>query len=63
MQSNVRCEVLDLPEPTAEDVEALARMRTLNAMDPHEYLAFLLEFSERHPPTREVTIWPEPFEL
>ncbi|HEX8155410.1 MAG TPA: hypothetical protein VF698_19910 [Thermoanaerobaculia bacterium] len=63
MPSSARADILDLPEPTAEDVAALRRMRELNRMDPDEYLAFLIAFSERHPPTREVTSWPEPFEL
>ena len=63
MQSPARFELLELPEPTAADNAALERVRVLNAMDPHEYLAFLLAFAPQHPPSRDVTVWPEPFEL
>lgn len=63
MRSGRRAEILDLPAPTPEDVAALRRVRTLNAMTPDEYLAFLLQFSERHPPSRDIVSWPEPFSL
>ena len=53
----------DVPT-TAEDIAALERARELNRMGPHEYLAFLLAFSEQHPPTRETNSEDdEPFTL
>jgi hypothetical protein len=57
MQSQKPVEPLDTLEQdvptTAEDTAALERIRELNAMDPHEYLAFLVAFSKHHPPGRE----------
>jgi|GEM_PF-3111947 len=63
MQSGKRAEILDLPEPTPEEVAFLWKVRELNRMDPHEYLEFLNQFSRTHPPGRETSEgWP-PFEL
>ncbi len=67
MQSKVRVEALDNFErdvpTTAADVEALERARSLNAMDPYEFLQFHLLFSPHHPPTREIPPFHEPFSL
>ena len=66
MRSNERVEVLDFETAvptTAADVDALERARLFNAMDPHEYLAFLLAFTDRHPPGRDIPPFHEPFEL
>lgn len=64
MRSNARAEVLDLDLPalTPDEIAALERVRELNRMDPHEYLAFLLAFAPMHPPGREI-IDGEPFSL
>lgn len=48
---------------TAEDVAALERVRELDRLDPFSYLEFLVEFSRRHPPTRQVPPRHEPFRL
>lgn len=53
----------DVPT-TAEDIAALERVRELNAMDPHEYLAFLNTFLPKHPPGSETNSEDdEPFTL
>lgn len=55
---------LTFPELTPEDSATLAQVRDqYNVMDPHEYLAFLLQFSKSHPPTREIPPFHEPFKL
>jgi hypothetical protein len=53
---------VDVPTTEADNV-ALWRARELNPMGPHEYLQFLLTFTESQPASREITPWPEPFEL
>lgn len=68
MQSKKRVEPIDFEKAvptTAEDVSALARAREQSyKMDAHEYLRFLLQFTEDVPPSREIDgPWPEPFEL
>jgi len=55
---------LERDVPTTDtDVAALEAVRHLNAMDPYEYLRFLLLFAPQHPPTREIPPFHEPFEL
>ena len=54
---------LDRQITTAEDVAALNRVRELDRLDPFSYLEFLVEFSQRHPPTREIPSRHEPFRL
>ena len=54
---------LDDTPTTAEDVEALLRVRSYDRLDPMAYLAFLLEFAPQHPPTREIPPLHEPFVL
>lgn len=68
MPSKKRIEPLDELERdlalSAEDNEALWRIRRLNAMDPHEYLRFLLQTTKDMPASREIPpIDFEPFEL
>jgi len=68
MQSKRRVEPLDTFEEdvptTAADNAALWRARDLNAMDPHEYLDFLIRFTKGLPPSRETNSdTDEPFEL
>ena len=67
MQSTKRVESLDLLELdlqlTPEDNEKLWRVRELNRMDSHQYLAFLLAFTKDHPPSRETSEGWEPFKL
>lgn len=53
---------VDVPTTDADNV-ALWHVRDLNAMGPHEYLQFLLTFTAEEPASREITPWPEPFEL
>jgi hypothetical protein len=54
--------VADVAIPVAN--EALWRVRALNAMDPYEYLEFLVRFTKDLPPSGEIDApWPEPFEL
>jgi hypothetical protein len=48
---------------TPEDVAALDRVRSLNYLEPVEYLRFLLAFADLHPPTREIPPRHEPFVL
>jgi len=48
---------------TAEDVAMLHRVRSLDSLDPVEYLRFLLAFTDLHPPTREIPPRHEPFVL
>ena len=48
---------------TAADVAALENARTHDRLDPRRYLEFLLAFSERHPPDREIPPRHEPFTL
>lgn len=50
-------------QTTAEDVAALERARQHNRLGPVEYLAFLIQFSKLHPPTREIPARHEPFRL
>ena len=45
---------LDGVPTTPDDVAALARARTLEYLEPVEYLRFLIAFSALHPPTREI---------
>ena len=52
----------DVPTHPA-DVVALERARTLNTMDPYEFLQFHLLFASRHPPTRDIPPFHEPFTL
>lgn len=54
---------LDGVTTTPEDVEALARVRSLDYLEPVEYLRFLIAFSERHPATRDIPSRHEPFVL
>jgi len=53
---------VDVPT-TPADNEALWRARDLNYMAPHEYLQFLVTFTEHLPASREITPWTEPFIL
>ena len=48
---------------TPEDVIALERARSLDCLDPVEYLSFLKAFASSHPPTREIPPRHEPFKL
>ena len=48
---------------TAQDIEALDRLRRLNYLSPPAYLDFLLTFTSKHPPTRDIPENHEPFEL
>ena len=48
---------------TAEDVAVLDQMRSLNYLEPAEYLRFLMAFTDLHPPTREIAPRHEPFVL
>lgn len=49
---------------SAADNEALQRARAFNAMDPDEYLRFLLAFTKNVTPSRETnTDADEPFTL
>jgi hypothetical protein len=67
MPSKGRAEPLDSFERdvpvSAEDNEALWRVRAFNVMDPYEYLAFLLAFTKDEPPSREINTDSEPFTL
>ena len=65
MRSNDDDDLIDFSRvpTTPEDNAMLARVRTLDTLDPQQYLEFLLEFSERHPPTREIARFHEPFVL
>jgi hypothetical protein len=66
MQSNETPDLdgfLDGVTTTPEDVEALARVRSLDYLGPVEYLRFLIAFSALHPPTREIPPRHEPFVL
>lgn len=68
MQSKKRVEPLDTFEvdvpTTAADNTALWIARDHTAMDPHEYLDFLIRFTKNLPPSRETNSdSDEPFEL
>lgn len=68
MRSQKKAEPLDGLESevrvSAADNAALQRARALNAMDPDEYLRFLLAFTKTTPPSRETnTDADEPFTL
>lgn len=66
MQSSDRVDLrgfLDGFVTTAEDVAMLHRVRSLDSLDPVEYLRFLLAFTDLHPPTREIPPRHEPFVL
>ncbi len=68
MQSKRRVEPLDTFEldvpTTAADNAALWRARDHTAMDPHEYLDFLVRFTKDRPASRETNSdTDEPFEL
>ena len=54
---------LDGVVTTAEDVAALARVRSFNYLEPVEYLGFLMAFADLHPPDREIPPRHEPFVL
>lgn len=54
---------LDGMTTTPEDVLALHRVRSLDSLDPVEYLRLLLAFADLHPPTREIPPRHEPFVL
>jgi hypothetical protein len=65
MQSKDAPEPLDFPgvPTTAEDIAALSHVKAFDRMDPQQYLEFLLAFTDRHPPTREIPPNHEPFRL
>ena len=48
---------------TPEDNAALEQVRSLDHLGPGEYLRFLMAFTERHPPTRQIPLRHEPFVL
>lgn len=48
---------------TPEDLAMLRGVRELDRLDPQQYLEFLIAFSERHRPTREIPERHEPFVL
>ena len=54
---------LDGVPTTPEDVAALTRARSLDYLEPVEYLRFLIAFAELHPPGREIPSRHEPFVL
>jgi hypothetical protein len=63
MPSNAPAEIDLVFSATAEETEWLNRVRELDCMDSHQYLAFLLEFAPMHPPGREIPPFHEPFKL
>lgn len=68
MESKKQIDLLDELERdlalSPEENEALWRIRGLNAMDPHEYLQFLLQATKDTPASRETPpADAEPFEL
>lgn len=68
MPSKKRTEPLDELERdltlSAEENQALWEVRRFNAMDPHEYLRFLLQATKDMPASRELPpADTEPFEL
>jgi hypothetical protein len=65
MRSKSVPEPIDFPSvpTTAEDIAALARVKEYDRMDAQQYLEFLLAFTDRHPPTREIPSRHEPFRL
>jgi hypothetical protein len=55
---------LNLPEPTPEDVAALARAEQHNTMTPEESMQFLLQMTANLPASRETNSdSDEPFTL
>jgi hypothetical protein len=65
MPSKKNRELIDFSSvpTTPEDLAMLEAVRALDRLDSHQYLEFLLAFSERHPPTREIPPRHEPFTL
>ncbi len=52
----------DLPT-TADDIEALRRLRYFPVRDLETYIKLLDELTRDRPPSREVSRYDEPFEL
>jgi hypothetical protein len=65
MPSPDNCDPIDFSTvpTTSEDVEMLRTVRKLDRLGPAEYLEFLLAFSDRHPPGRDIPPKHEPFIL
>ncbi len=48
---------------TADDIEALRRLRYFPVRDLETYIALLDDLTRGRPPNRDVPTWDEPFEL
>jgi hypothetical protein len=56
-------ELANLPEPTWEDIEALAHASGVNTMNAEEYFAFVMALTKGLPAPRVNTDADEPFTL